>query len=667
MGTRGYKIIRFRGRYYCFYNHFDSYPDCYGAGLVSEIPSDPEEYQKWLAKQRAKASEWDSALENFLHVKRLNAQERKDQDLNDQQSDTASEASEGALLHWSYNVGGEVEELPLPSYKPIFNDLFIEWVYVVDLDREIFSVDHGAHFKMGYIPRLGWIDALAKTDNGDRLLLPDLLPENATTSLVIRSDFPDVELVLLYEELNIEIVTPKGISGFHPAQRHEPLFCARVFQCFQRVQTQVLAHLLLGWRPDDFPFREIAFTILCLASGRQNVSLMEDLRLADDDAHGCASLMSNTDRVVEPEFIAHMGVGSHLADNPAGSAPKSSMYWFEGILVHLVARLDNPDTITESVSRVAQRAREDCPRQPADAVLISIAHIVLVRIFSGHKVQHTKPLPLFIFRDQPSQDPRERFSPSKLKELLQRKKSVAAREDARAERQARQRDYPGGTESKDDEIEDWGSEDDEEGVESISSDLPKAVNLGEKYSEITQTEPSFLTLALFLHSSTRARVPLSATAQGCFPTEIYRLIIENIEVVETHGACMAVSPDFREMCLQSSRLIEGWELLPNDATMSYTHAREVWNEKQSSCYTPEHIKRWRQLRQTEPGLMPGMRVVELATASERDITIDRVISSRPNAAYGNIWRVVVGKLRHRRSVLLDMDLCFKDVERHLQT
>ena len=177
MGTRGYKLIRFRGRYYRFYNHYDSYPDCYGAGLVSEIPSDAEEYQRWLAKQRAKASEWDSALENFLHVKRLNTEETKDQDLDDQHSDAASEASEGALLHWSCDVGGVVDELPLPSYKPIFNDLMIEWVYVVDLDREIFSIDHGAHFKMGYIPRLGWIDALAKTDSGDRLLLPDLLPE----------------------------------------------------------------------------------------------------------------------------------------------------------------------------------------------------------------------------------------------------------------------------------------------------------------------------------------------------------------------------------------------------------------------------------------------------------------------------------------------------------
>ncbi len=666
MGTRGYKITRFRGRYYCFYNHWDSNPDGYGACLVNEIPNDPEEYQKWLAQQRAKASEWDSALENFLHVKRLNAEESNDQKLDDQHSEIPSEVLEGKRIYWSYFVGGNMDKLPLPSYRPIFNDILIEWVYVVDLDREIFSIDHGAHLKMANIPRRGWIDALAKAANGRRLLLPDLLPENAITSLVAESNPPDVELTRLYEELNTEIVTPKGIDGFHPTQRHDPLFHARIFQIFQRTHKQVLAHLLLGWKPDDFPFREVAFTILCLASDRQNVSLVENVRLANDDAHGCANLMNNTTHDLDPEFVAHMGVGSHLNDYPAGSAPKSSTYWFEGILVHLVSPLDKPGVISESVARVVQYARASFSRPPVDAVLISIAHIVLVRVFSSGKVQHTKPVPLFIFRDQPSQDPRERFSPSELKDLSQCKDKSAAREVARAERQARHADDPDCAESKDDGLEDWDPQYDEGGIESISFDLPKGLNLREFYREITETEPSFFALALFLDSSTRTPVPLSASTQGCFPTEIYRLIIENVEDVETHGACMAVSSGFQEMCLRNSRINEGWKLLPDEATMTYTHAHEVWNEEQPYVSRPGRIRRGRNPRKTEPGLMPGIRVLELATALERQVTIDRVVSSRQNAACEDIRRVVVGKFRHQRSHLLDMDLCFKDVERHLQ-
>ena len=665
MGTRGYRIIRFRGRYYRFYNHFNSYPEVFGSQIVNDIPTDPKEYQKWLAKQRAKASEWASALENFLHVKRLVAKDTKGQNFDDQLSETASEVSEGALLHWTYDVGGDVQELPLPSYM---NDTFIEWVYVIDLDREIFSVDHGAHFPLGNIPRHGWINALDRNYNGHWLVLPDLLPDNAVTSLVVRPDLPDVKLIRLYEELDIKIVTPDGINGFHPTQRHETLSCARIFQIFQRTQERVLAHFLLGWKPDDFPFREIAFTIVCLASGRQNVSLVADSRLADDGAHGCANLMSSTDQEEESEFVAHMGVGAHLNDNAAGSAPQSSMYWFEGVLVHLVARLDQPDAIPQSVTRVAQRAREDCPWQPVDAVLISIAHIILVRVFPDSKVQHTKPLPLFIFRDQPSQDPRERFSPSELGSLLQRKERIAAKRIAIEERQARERSDPDATEHEDIDSLESESECYEEGAGSIAFDLLGYLNMPQTYADTTKTEPSFFALALLFDASKRALRPLPATTRRNLPNEIYRLIIRNIEDVETLGACMAVSSELREICSPSSSIIEGLTILPNEATKAYTHAQEVWNDQMTSIHRPEHIKRWMRKKFTEPSLMPGIQVVELATGSQRDITIDHVVRRDPlmqkirqDAAFGIIWRVVVGQIRHRRSLLLDMHLAFRDV------
>ena len=703
MGTRGYRVVRFRGRYYRFFNHWDSYPSNFGSGIVNGIPTNPEAYRTWLAKQRATASEWAAALEKFLHVEKalVIANEGCDDQLS---SEVTSEVSEGALLHWSYYVGADVEELPLPSYMPAFNDVVIEWVYVIDLDREIFSVDHGAHLPLGNLPRGGWIDALDKTGNGYRLVLPDLLPDNSITSLVVSSDPPDVRLIRLYEESDVEIVTPAGINGFDPTQRHEPLFCARIFQMFQRTQQRVLAHLLLGWKPDDFAFREIAFTILCLVSGRHNISLVEDSHIADDDAHGCAYLTSSTDPKEEPEFVAHMGVGAHLNDNAAGSAPQSPMYWFEGVLVHLVSQLDKPDAIPQSVSRVAQRAREDCPWQPVDAVLISIAHMVLVRVFPDGKVQHTQPLPLFIFRDQPSQHPRERFTPSELEKMVRRKERATEKRMARIEK-----NDPDAIECEDNDSQESDSECDEEEEEepgSISFDLPDAIDLPQTYDDITKTEPSFFALALlFDAASKRASKPLPAALtqqqqqqQKSLPVEIHRLILKNIDDVETIGACMAVSSEFREMICSlrsstsssTSSIIEGgYTLSPNQATKSYTHAaHELWNDEQPPFHRPEHIRRWTSLKATEPSLMPGFRVraVELATTTttegsssseERDVTIDRVvrcpgrgnqllerIRKRGSGAFGKIWRVVVGSVRSRdrRSVLMDVLLAFRDVE-----
>jgi hypothetical protein len=45
MGTRGLRIILFRGRYFIYYNHYDSYLRGLGKELVSSIPTDPERYK----------------------------------------------------------------------------------------------------------------------------------------------------------------------------------------------------------------------------------------------------------------------------------------------------------------------------------------------------------------------------------------------------------------------------------------------------------------------------------------------------------------------------------------------------------------------------------------------------------------------------------------------
>jgi hypothetical protein len=44
MGTRGYVALRFRAKYYNFYNQFDSNAEHLGKKLINTIPTDPEEY-----------------------------------------------------------------------------------------------------------------------------------------------------------------------------------------------------------------------------------------------------------------------------------------------------------------------------------------------------------------------------------------------------------------------------------------------------------------------------------------------------------------------------------------------------------------------------------------------------------------------------------------------
>ena len=48
MGTRGLKIILFGGRYFIYYNSYDSYLKGLGKELVSIVPTDPEQYKGTL-------------------------------------------------------------------------------------------------------------------------------------------------------------------------------------------------------------------------------------------------------------------------------------------------------------------------------------------------------------------------------------------------------------------------------------------------------------------------------------------------------------------------------------------------------------------------------------------------------------------------------------------
>lgn len=180
MGTRGLRVVRFRKRYYISYHQYDSYPDGLGKQIEAEIPSDAEKYQEWLATQRTSAEEWEALYEDFLTIK----------------------------------PGNEVTtDLPgfmgsqLPSLLAPLNDTYIEWVYTVDLDRETFSVNNGAHFKLDRIPHIDWINALANGGLGDKIALPGAVPMEAVRHLVVEQNFQSSELSKIQGDLTVSDVS----------------------------------------------------------------------------------------------------------------------------------------------------------------------------------------------------------------------------------------------------------------------------------------------------------------------------------------------------------------------------------------------------------------------------------------------------------------------------
>ena len=143
MGTRGFKAHRFRGRFYIFYNHWDSYPQGLGNDIVSEIPTNPDEYRKWLDALRAQMIQWEKMLLETVLTIPL--------DLIGQLA-----ISRGATepLEPRYEVFLDDRLSATPSFRLPTNDMWIEWVYVVDLDNELFIVDNQAHFKLSEVGKI---------------------------------------------------------------------------------------------------------------------------------------------------------------------------------------------------------------------------------------------------------------------------------------------------------------------------------------------------------------------------------------------------------------------------------------------------------------------------------------------------------------------------------
>ncbi|KAL8743357.1 MAG: hypothetical protein Q9190_004280 [Brigantiaea leucoxantha] len=405
-------MVRYRKRYYVFYNHWDSYPEGLGKDLVAQIPTDPEEYQKWLAAQREEAAKWEEQLEPFLCIKNVvEGSDEDDEDSNDEKNCSVYHR----LVNFTKTQGGLptfIAEGYFPAFWPGFTDIMIEWTYTFDLDREIFSVDSGAHLNMQHILRESWIDALDLSPREGfrttRLLLPDLVPEGCNASLVWDCPPPSSKMLHAYRNLQVDIVKPKGISSISPVRRHAVLFGREILAMVEESYRQILSATLLSWGTDDLVFREFAHATLCLALFDGGCSLISKADILIRSQLPFLEL-HRREGETSPEFVADLGIGCHLEGVEPGSAPNTTMYWLAGVLVHLVPRLDLPGRIDEAVAGTVQHCSDRHIELPVNAVLTSIEYVVLLRIFSGGVVEHTVLLPLLDIKSHITMDARERY------------------------------------------------------------------------------------------------------------------------------------------------------------------------------------------------------------------------------------------------------------------
>lgn len=267
-----------------------------GKSLVDSIPTHPDEYQMWLQTQRDFFAKWDDLLQEFLTV--------KPEDLYKLLAPKFAIRSDDDSL-WQEAFDERLEAFP-PTYASTACHLWTKWTYTMDLFREVFSVDHAAHFRFSHVARTDmWIKALALDADRNRLALPQFAEELAASLAVDIEDFAPNALEY-WDKLELRMVTPNLciIQASQPTNISIRQIC---FDLFQKTQKDALSNSLLGWTAKDMPLREIAYFIVCLAAGGDNLALVDTRRLFKKT--GFAGIYTTDGHEEKLDFAGSLGAG----------------------------------------------------------------------------------------------------------------------------------------------------------------------------------------------------------------------------------------------------------------------------------------------------------------------------------------------------------------------
>lgn len=266
----------------------------------------------------------------------------------------------------------------------------IDWSYTIDLDNEVFSINRGTHCRLREIPRYSaWKDFIA-TDGC-------YVPHDTLVNVV-----PDLRRNALEPSIlggcRFRVVMAKDIYHFDKQRLHSPLLVSALWKQFSRLHGVTIGNHLRSWKPEDFAFREYAHVISCLASrAPQRMRLFDFRRFRGCLRKGWLGPVEGEDPNSEDmDVISDFGVGCHPEGIEPGSAPETTVYWFEGVLIVLVAELCPGGDLTlfrDGMAKILETAQSEC-QSHFNAGLLSIEDVVLVRVFSAGYFEHSEAINL---------------------------------------------------------------------------------------------------------------------------------------------------------------------------------------------------------------------------------------------------------------------------------
>ncbi len=167
--------------------------------------------------------------------------------------------------------------------------------------------------------------------------------------------------------------------------------------------------------PEDLPFREFAYSALCLAAGGKNINIISSENVTSNGVLGF--IHEGKEYNADSEFIGVIVSGAHLQGSFPGSSPQGTLYWLENVLVVLTAHLCRPGAADEGIARITKYCQQNQSQEPVYAVLISIEQVVLVHVTPSGEVQHTAVMPLLNIKNHLAMSASDRYAKSYLEKL----------------------------------------------------------------------------------------------------------------------------------------------------------------------------------------------------------------------------------------------------------
>ena len=432
-----------------------------------------------------------------------------------------------------------------PSYQVALNDLWIEWVYTIDLDNEVFSIDNSAHFVLSKIPRGNWAESLAEDRLGIRLVLPHLVPSDSIASFPRVKSGPSADVSSTYaQDLKMQIVQAKRYSDFPPSHRHGPVLLEHLWIYLRRSIKDQMALVLRTFSPTDFAFREIAFGIISVAAGLVGGIQIEDARrLKDNVGSDWKPLVIGKDPFGPTAVVSQLAFGYHLQGVEPGSAPKETCYWFKGVLVLLETDLLHEGNVKSAINRVVSFGRSTKPELSTfNALLMSIDHVVILRVVDDH-VQYTPSLPLLRVSTYYTDHPLTRYDADELKSFQDGGDTgdVEEYDDDESIDQGPSREDIGRKEHE------------KSSLDPVSENAPPEPSSEPSYEPVNQTLYSMI--HLFEAATLETLRPLRLN-EASLPDEVLEMVLAEVDD-ETYQACAFVSRKFRSYCLQNLRIVPG--------------------------------------------------------------------------------------------------------------